>query len=236
METCGLQVHTQVLTKEFSNVFIAIMKTQGGDPEVKQKTEELVGEWVDRFRGLYGNLPGFRELLEATNRPYSEVQLRSYTSPEETRARSASTVSLPATRLLRLNNDLEMIREHVSLAKEMITAAEPEDSNEALEEIMQTLREMRVRLVKVVEEVEDPEMLGGAIGGKELVDEVLEKYQMWKERRPVPEMDIFSDAFTPDVRMAASMFLPSTAYQAQPLLLDEPPKPLPESLVRKSDA
>jgi len=234
VDTCGYPVHTQVFSKDYIALFISMMKGQGTDSEVKERLEGLVVKWGERYRGMYGTMPGFLELLEATNRPHSEVQLRSYSETEEPRSRSVSSV-LPTTRLAKLRSDLEVVREHINLANEMIAAGDPVEDNEALDEVVETLKEMRVRLVKVVEVLEKEEgIVEEGIRGKELVDETLERYKAWKEGRTVKPMDIFADTFG-DVRHATSFFLPATAFQTQPLLpSDSPPRPMHESLIRKS--
>jgi len=231
MDSCGFQVHTQVFSKDFISLFISLLKAQGTDNDVKQRLEGLVGKWGERYRGLYGTIPGFLELLEAGNRPYSEVQLRSYGSEaEDSRPRSVSSV-LPTSRLAKLRGDLEVVREHINLANEMIAVGSPEEPNEALDEVIETLKEMRVRLVKVAEVMEKEEMIGSeGARGRQLVDETLERYTAWKKGHLAKAMDIFADSYG-DVRHTTSLFLPSTAFQTQPLLPSDSP---PSSLIRKS--
>lgn len=208
----SLPFHTQLASKDFLNTFSVMIRNKDSDAAVRDKMKHLVTAWASKFRDCQDILPGFVQLYNALvavgiqfqNELHDTDEV--YVSPKPVTAQPSSasqglyfqakqpaptqsSKSLPPAKADKLKKDLQIVKENTIIVNEMIDATEyndPNSSNEALTELIATLRAMNQKLVKLLTNLEDEEMIAYCIGIKDDVDNAIKRYEDVKfGRKPV---------------------------------------------------
>lgn len=178
----SLTFHTQVASKDFLSTLSQIYRGKDSDSEVKQKIKELLTSWYRRFADSTDILPGFQEIyiqLKLGGEIQQRVEARPQAFQVENRVVEENK-SLPVEKAEKLKKDLQVVVENVSLTNDIMDAGETAE-NETLMELVNTLKAMEGKLLKLLERLEDLQMLDYCLGIKDNLQETLNKYQDLKK-------------------------------------------------------
>ena len=184
VQVLSLPFHTQVSSRDFLSILSQIYKNREADVDVKTRLNTLLVSWYCRFADSKDILPGFSdiyfqlklgsELNVPSSRPPSISQ-----SFQSSPSKTETPKKLPDSKLEKLKKDLQVVRNNASLTNDMIQARENPNS-ETLVELASTLRAMESKILKLIERLEDSEMLEYCLTVKDELQDVIIKYDEYK--------------------------------------------------------
>ena len=220
VQALPLPFHTQVSSRDFIAILSQIYKSKDVDFDVKNRLNALLVLWYSRFADHKDILPGFTdiyiqlklgsELRTPDARPSSLSQTFT-SSPSKTEA----SKKLADSKIEKLKQDLQVVRNNASLTNDMIQARESPNS-ETLVELASTLRAMEGKVLKLIERLEDSEMLEYCLNVKDELQDVIRKYDDYKSGKIFSIAEKWGLVAEPDVH---------AKHLAEDLLLDSPINP-----------
>lgn len=188
----SLPFHTQVASKDFLATLSQLYRSRDVDSSVRLKLKDIITDWYQKFSDARDILPGFFEL-------YNQLKLGGE-EPKDTRPRSLilekneNNKPLPPVKAEKLKKDLQVVRENISLTNEIISAGEKSD-NETLVELVNTLKSMDGKLSKLIEKLEDMDMMQYTLGIKDDLVNTLKKYEDLKQGKSgkIQEINLLID-------------------------------------------
>lgn len=220
VQALPLPFHTQVSSRDFMGTLSQIFKSKDVEVGVKNRLKELLISWYRRFADSKDILPGFSDIylqlklgseMDRTDSrplPFTQVSQSSPPKPD-------SSKKLPDSKVEKLKKDLQVVRDNVNLTKDMIQARES-PSSETLVELASTLKVMEGKILKLIERLEDSEMLDYCLNVKDELQDVIRNYDDYKNGKapnPADRWGLIDEPYVP-VKQAA-----------QDLLFDSPVRP-----------
>ena len=188
----SLPFHTQVSSKDFLQTLSQIYRNKDADTQVKTRLKQLLTDWQRRFADASDILPGFQEICtqlrlagdpQTQSLPRSEIRPSAFQVERRTEDNNRGR-ALPQAKADKLRSDLQVVVENCSLFNEIIDAGERWD-NETLVDLSETLSAMETKLVKLVQKLEDPEIMEYCLQIKDQVHEALQRHGDLKQGRSV---------------------------------------------------
>jgi hypothetical protein len=167
-----------VASRDFLGTLSQIYKSRDVEVVVKTRLKDLFVSWYRRFADSKDILPGFSDL-------YLQLKLASDAEGVEVRpaafgqARQETSKRLPDGKADKLRKDLQVVKDNVSLTHDMILARENPNS-ETLNELVTTLKAMEGKILKLVERLEDADVLEYCLNVKDELQDVLRKFEEYK--------------------------------------------------------
>ncbi|OMJ75805.1 hypothetical protein SteCoe_24986 [Stentor coeruleus] len=190
----SLPFYTQVASKDFLSSLAQVYRSRDVDSQVKQKLKEMLTNWYRRFVDAKDILPGFTDIYTQLKLGPEidrgiEIRPQSFASEKPSQNRP-----LPQAKADKLKTDLQVVRDNISLTNDMIKAGERAD-NETLVELVNTLKAMESKLFKLLERLEDMDVMEYCLGIKDDLQDVLKKYSDLKSGKSFQpaHVDLFFD-------------------------------------------
>jgi hypothetical protein len=212
VKACHLPMHTEIGSKDFLAAISNLIRGRDTDEQVKEKAKECIQTWAFKFADKRDILPNFASVyssLQSNGVKFAgNVQERNdipalstaSTSVQAGNAPSA-TISrkLPESKVQKLKSDLAVVQENINLTNEMIDASEPGHhvkSNELLNELVGTLRAMKAKLLKLIANLQEEDLLALSTGIKGQLEYTLDRYdELSRGIRPQPRSAQFHPRF-----------------------------------------
>ncbi|OMJ81315.1 hypothetical protein SteCoe_18238 [Stentor coeruleus] len=191
----SLPFYTQVASKDFLSSLAQVYRSRDVDSQVKQKLKDMLTNWYRKFIDAKDILPGFTDIYTQLKLG-AEIDRVADTRPQAfTSEKPSQNKPLPQAKADKLKADLQVVRDNISLTNDMITAGERAD-NETLVELINTLKAMESKLLKLLERLEDMNVMEYCLGIKDDLQNVLRKYGDLKSGKIVKpvHVDLFFDS------------------------------------------
>ena len=236
VQALSLPFHTQVSSRDFIGTLSQIFKSKDVEVGVKNRLKELLISWYRRFADSKDILPGFSDVYiqlklgseidrsESRPSPFNQI---SQPSPSKT----DTSKKLPDSKVEKLKKDLQVVRDNVNLTNDMIQARENPNS-ETLVELASTLRVMEGKILKLIERLEDSEMLDYCLNVKDELQDVIRNYNDYKNGK-VPQIaqkwGLIDEPYVP-VKQAAGDLLFDSPVRPQEVF-GQGPQAIPIDLI-----
>lgn len=202
----SLPFYTQVASKDFLSSLAQVYRSRDVDSQVKQKLKDMLTNWYRRFVDAKDILPGFTDIYTQLKLG-AEIDRAAEIRPQAFTSEKSQNRPLPQAKADKLKADLQVVRDNISLTNDMITAGERAD-NETLVELVNTLKAMESKLFKLLERLEDMDVMEYCLGIKDDLQDVLRKYGDLKSGKIIQpaSVDLFFDPIPekPKVQVPAS--------------------------------
>ena len=175
----ALPFHTQVASRDFLATLSQIYRSKDCDAGIKKRLKEILLGWCRRFGDARDILPGFQDIYNQLKLGGEVESVSPIAAKIETPVNQGHR-PLPPAKAEKLRKDLQVVRENISLTNEIIRAGERAE-NETLVELVTTLRAMEGKIIKLVEKLEDLEVLEYCLLIKDELQETLNRYQALKQ-------------------------------------------------------
>ncbi|XP_002978179.2 TOM1-like protein 4 [Selaginella moellendorffii] len=209
VKNCGVAVHQQVAEKDVLHEMVKIVKRKT-DMHVRDKILVLLSSWQEAFGGSRGRYPqyymAFEELrrmgVEFPDRP-AERDAPIFTPPQTHPVQPSPGYGSPAHMPARLeslmNNDMpglsltdiDTARGRVEVLLEMLNAVNPRDKqaikDELIVELVEQCRSTQQRVMHLVNNTSDEELLRQGLGLNDDLQKVLEKHDAIAAGKALPK-------------------------------------------------
>lgn len=211
IKNCGDLVHQQVAEKDVLHELVKLVKKKA-DMRVRDKTLVLIDSWKDAFGGSSGRYPqyylAYNELLKAGvefPRLAGEPQVPIFTPPQSQpiasprpSPRGQRSSGPPAVGPEDAANvsgmnlaDIKNAQNLAELCNDMVSALNPRDrmsaKEEVIVEIVDQCRILQRRVMQLVNDTSDEELLRQGLSLNDDLQRVLAKYDAFLSGAPLPE-------------------------------------------------